>query len=265
MYKINVSVSGEEDFEFDKINSILNEKGIKSGVMIKDIDIAEIQKLIISSQNNISSCTVKKNGGNLDIVIYPGVLKDEINKENIYSRFNAVITEVKVYSGKSSLKVCDLVKEGDLLIENNNGASGVIKGKVYFSDYILYNENQMVKEKTGREFIVENILIFKKILNKRQQNNKYTNYFEENCVFCVSKNAFIPVYLIETKYSEFEYKEKIVPFSEVENELKQKLYSDVLTKVPNEFNLTNVTYSVVSENNLTRLDCFVECEINLLA
>ena len=38
----------------------------------------------------------------------------------------------------------------DVLIENKNGASGKIIGKVYFSDYLIYNENQVVKEFTGR-------------------------------------------------------------------------------------------------------------------
>ena len=28
--------------------------------------------------------------------------------------------------------------------------------------------------------------------------------------------------------------------------------------------ITNVSYSIVSENNLTRIDCFIECEIELI-
>ena len=46
----------------------------------------------------------------------------------------------------------------------------------------------------------------------------------------------------------------------------EKIYQVVLDKLDDSMKdkITNVTYSVVSENNLTRLDCFVECEIDLV-
>ena len=59
--------------------------------------------------------------------------------------------------------------------------------KIYFSDYLIYNENQTVKEFTGEFIEKTSISIFNKNLNKRGKNISFSNFVEENCVFYVSK------------------------------------------------------------------------------
>ena len=265
VFQVNVSASSDVFFDLSKVNQLLIDNGIVSGMKKSELNISKLQNLIISSQDNISGCSVQRNGGKIDIVVYPGILKDQVSKENIYSKFNAVISSVELFAGKSDLKSGDLVKKGDLLIENDNGASGIITAKVYYSDYIIYNENQIVKEFTGREIEKEEIYLFNKKLFKTSKNIDFLNYTEENCVFCVSKNTFVSVVVKKITYKEFEYKEKIKKFENVEEILKEKLYSLVLEKIDeeNKDKITTVTYSVVKENNLTRLDCFIECEINI--
>lgn len=265
IYKVNVSVDKNLSYNLDEITELLNENKIISGMKKTDIDISKIQNLIISSRNDVAGCAVKQNGGSLDIVIYPGVLKENLSTENIYSKYNAVITDVEIFAGKSNLKLGDVVKVGDLLVENDNGADGKILGKIYYSDYIIYNENQIVKELTGNFIERTDLMLFDKKLNKQPKNIEFTNYIEDICVFSVSKNLFIPVNLLKTKYQEFEYKEKVVKFETMENSLKEELYLKLIEKVGDKNSITNVTYSVVTENNLTRLDCFIECEIDLLA
>lgn len=262
VYKINVSVSSDANFELEKINNFLKENNIVSGMQKKDVDIDKLQNLIISTQDNVAGCKIKQNGGVLDIVIYPGLLKENVSTENIYSKFDAIITDIEIYAGKTNLKVGDLVKKSDLLIENNNGAAGKITGKVYLSDYIIYNENQYEKVKTGNIIKKRSISIFNKNLNKSLKIDSFSNFFEENCVFYVSKNLFLPLQIIETTYSEFELKDIVVTFESQEENLKNKLYNSLIQKVGDE-KITNVTYSLVRENNLVRLDCFIECEIDL--
>ena len=135
----------------------------------------------------------------MDIQIFLGEKKENVSVSNIYSKFNAVITDINIYAGNTNLKVGDLVKEGDLLIENNNGASGKILGKVYYTDCLIYNENQVIENKTGRFIETSDVLLFNKKLHKRIKNIEFMNYIEENCVFCVSKNNFLPISLLKTK------------------------------------------------------------------
>ena len=264
IYQVKVSVDGVAQCDLERIKAILKDNKIVSGMRKKDLEINEIEKLILSSQNDVAGCSVNQIGGILNIVIYPGLLKEEISKENIYSKYDAIITDIQIYSGKTKLKVGDLVKTGDLLIENDNGAKGKIKGKVYFSDYIIYNENQVVKVKTGRINFATMISFFNKIPHKTTKNISFINYLEENCAFCISKNTFLPISLVKIKYEEFEYQDVIIPFADVENNLKENLYKEVIKQVSDISLIRNVSYSVVTENNMTRLDCFVECEMDLI-
>lgn len=264
VYKVNIEVEGDGQFDLANIQRVLEDNGIAPGTNKTKINNRELEKLILQTQENVAGCVVSQSGGVLNVVIYPGVLKNEVSKDNIYSKYDAVIEDVQIYAGKSNLKKGDVVRKGDLLIENNNGAAGKILAKIYYSDFIIYDENQFVRKFTGREITKNGIMIFNKNLAKPRQNIAFSEYLEENCAFCVSKNCFLPIYLTKTTYREFEYESVVVKFEEVENKLKANLLENVKIKMNGE-EILNVTYSVFQENNLTRLDCFIECEIDLLA
>lgn len=262
LYVYDVNIVTNSDFNVEEINKLLKDNNIVSGVRRTDVNAKQIENLILKTQDNVAGCVVRKNGGRLDIIIYPGGLKEEKKDENIYSKYNAVITNVEVYAGSTKLKAGDFVQKGDLLIENDNGASGKITAKIYYSDYIIYNENQFKMIKTGNFQKEKYLNIFGKNLFKSKKNCTFSNYLEENCVFCVSKNLFIPFYYIYSSCEEVVYEEVVIPFEEQEENLKKELFKTVYEN--NNLNsVTNVTYSVVKENNLTRLDCFVECEIDI--
>lgn len=266
IYEVKLMVSSDNDFDLTNIERLLKENGIVAGMRKDELEKSKLQQLIISSQDNVSGCMVKNDGGKLEIVIYPGVLKEDVSKENVYSKFEAIISKVNIFAGKSSLKEGDFVRVDDLLIENDNGAKGEIFGKVYFSDYLIFNENQVIKEFTGNQKEITEISIFGKYLFKNKNFTDFTNYIEEKCVFSASKNTFLPICLEKKIYKEFIYKETKVEFSTVKEELKKELYSNVLDKIELKYrdNISNITYSVVREDNLIRIDCFVECEINLV-
>lgn len=263
VYKVNLMVGTNAKFDLSNIEKILDDNKIVDGMLKSELDAKELQNLILKEEN-VAGCEIVKRGGIVDIVIYPATKKEEKKTENIYSKFNAVISKVEIFTGKSVLKVGDLVKTGDLLIENNNGADGEILGKVYYSDYLIYNENQIFKQKTGKTFTETKLMIFDKILSKSKKNAAFSNYLEENCVFSVSKNLFLPVSLVKVKYEEFEYVEKIIPFEDEKERLQKELYNLVLEKVEYKDKIKAVNFSVVKEDNLIRLDCFVECEIDLV-
>lgn len=267
IFKVNLSVAENKKYDLSAVEKLLKENGIFDGMKKSDLNASYLQNLIISSNKDVSGCMIKNNGGVLEIEIQPAVMKENVSKENVYSKYDAVITSVEIFSGKSNLKPGDLVRKGDLLIENDSGASGKIIGKVYYSDNLIYNENQVVKEFTGRTIEKTKFELFNKMIGKSIKINDFSNYIEEKCVFCVSKNNFVPINIVKFIYKEFEYKETKISFDEVEEELREKLYKSVFDKIDaeNREKITNVSYSIVSENNLTRLDCFIECEIDLLA
>lgn len=263
VYKVNLVVGSYTKIDLSNIEKILDDNKIASGMLKSDLDTKHLQDLILKEEN-IAGCEIVKRGGILDIVIYPATKKEEKKTENIYSKFNAVISKIDVFAGKSNLKIGDIVRKGDLIIENDNGADGEILGKVYYSDYLIYNENQVLQQETGRILVENKLMLFNKILSKSKKITAFSNYLEEKCVFSVSENLFIPLSFVKVKYKEIEYVEKIVPFESVEEKLKNELYNSILEKLENKDTISSVSFSVVKENNLTRLDCFIECEIDLV-
>ena len=265
MYVFDVKIHCDSNQEFDLISvkETLKNNGVFSGMKRSDVSPDKIQKLIVSSHENISGCLIKNNGGIIDILVYPSNEKYEVFSENIYSRYNAKIKSVEVFSGKAKVKAGDIVKVGDILIENNNGASGKILAEVLFEDYLIYNENQIVEKFTGNEVIETNVSFYGKVLFKSLSNNSFSNFKKENCVFCLSKNLFLPFNFNKIIYKEIVLEEVVVPFSEKEDELKMELKNSLLKKIDAGFMINDVSYSVVTENNMTRLDCFVSIELNL--
>ena len=50
----------------------------------------------------------------------------------------------------------------------------------------------------------------------------------------------------------------------VEEKLKQETYSQALALIPALAEEENVTYSIVTEKNYTRIDCFIETIIDII-
>lgn len=264
IHTVNVDCVSESPYDLNEVEQLLIDNNVKAGVKKTDIDIHELEKLINLKIDDISNCVVEMIGGSLNIAIYPAKLKAEINKENLYSNYNGVITKIECNQGKTKCKIGDVVKVGDLLIESCDGANGKIFAKVYFVETKIYNQKQIKKQKTGRSEIFNNYKICKINLNKMQKQCSFSEYLIEKCDFCLNDKFFIPITCEQIKFYEVELLEEIIPFEFVENDIKNELMNDVKRKIGEDKQINNVTYSVVSEGDFTRVDCYAECEIDIL-
>ena len=84
IYNVNIKVDNNSSFDLQSIKKLLDEENIVRGMKKSDVEILKLQNMIIASRNDIAGCSVKLDGGNLDILIYPSVLKDNLSSENIY-------------------------------------------------------------------------------------------------------------------------------------------------------------------------------------
>ena len=264
IYVRDVKVLCDSDLPCDlvKIENILLQNNIKIGMFKRDINTKEIENILLSI-DEVSGCSIKRIGSDLIINIVPVTRRFEPQKENIVSKYDAVITRAETYAGIQKVKVGDFVKKDDLLIENNNGAQGKIYGKVYFTATKLYNQNKQKQLFTGRYFRKREYSIFKKTITKSAKTHDFTTYLAENCSFYVWNNCFVPLICNETIFYETEIVDYVVPFESVEKEVLKECYNEALKQIENADGILNVTYSVVSEGALTRVDCFIETEILL--
>lgn len=264
IFNVNVSVESELYYDLTRVNSLLAENKILSGISKDKVSNKDIEKLILLNLDDVAGCTVKLDGGNLNISIFPAVVKNENVKFDIKSKYNAVIVEAEAYSGELSVKVGDTVQKGDVLIKNNNGASGKVEGKVYFISTYIYNENQQYSEKTGNVYKVRDLNFMHLFDVKGKNMCPFSNFIVEKCDFYISPNYLIPITVKENVYYEVELKNKIVPFEEVETDVLNSVYNEALKQVSDKSKITNVSYSVVKEGPYTRADCFIETIVSLI-
>lgn len=264
VFNVNVNYESETEYDLNKVNSFLQAKGIKAGMKKSTLSSSEIQKLLLLNIDDIEGCTVRLSGGNLNITIYPAVKKYEKNISDIKSEYDGIITFAEAYEGKLCVKAGDLVRKGDMLIKSEGGASGKIKAKVYFTSTYIYNENVQDLIFTGRFEVKKDYVILNKFHVNSNKLPKFSNYITKKCSFYLTKNLFIPIVCNETMFLEVEVKNKVVPFEVVEEKVKKDTYAQALSKVPADAEIGTVTYSVVTEKNYTRIDCFIETIIDLI-
>ena len=263
IHNVNLTYSSNFGYDTKNVQKVMNQNGIVSGMKKSTFEPSEIEKIILSSCEDIAGCSVKISGGNLDICVFPSTPKYEINTADLCSNYDAVITKANASVGDLVVKVGDVVRVGQVLIKNNNGASGKISGKVYFVGSVLFNESQKYYEKTGRKTTKTDIVIFNKKLTKSKNNTIFTNYLEEKCDFQLTK-LFLPIKKRVTTYYETVVKEKVVLFDDVEDEIKKQAYQLAIKKIPEGQVVKNVTYSIVRDGLLVKVDCYLEVEMSLI-
>ena len=261
----DVRIKNDSTIEYDikKVENVLNKNNIKIGSGKLGLKTKEIEKIILTELDDLSGCSVYFSGLVLNVKVYPEVVNKEESNQNIITNYDAVITEAKAYSGNIKVKVGDVVKKGDLLIESVNGASGCVKGKVYFVSTRIYNKKQEKIRYTGRFETMRQISLFNKILYKQRKNINYSKYLTKKCGFYLSNNYILPLFCEEYYFFEYEIETEIVEYQDVKEKLKIELYNDVLKKIPQNSNVDRISYSEVFDGDYTRLDCFVEVNIDL--
>ena len=264
VFRVDLTYNSNLPYDLSEVNAYLKDNGIENGMRKADVDISKIQNMILLEFGDIAGCTVKISGGRLSIIIYPAAMKDENKDKRILSKYDAIITKAVAYSGELKVKEGDIVRAGDVLIESEAEALGEVEGRVYFTSSIIYNERQQYLERTGNSFTYNNLLFINKFRIYGQNKSGFLNYESEIRSFYLNANLFIPIIVEKVTIYEVEVKEKIVPFSTVEKVIMDRAYDEAFKKVPKNEEINNVTYSVVTENNYTRVDCFIEVIMSII-
>lgn len=261
---VDVTYKSNIDYDLTEVNTLLKNNGIVSGMNKNKFSLSEIQKLIMLEIESVEGCEVRLNGNNLNICIYPATLKYEVGTENLYSKFDGIIIFAEAYSGVLKVKVGDTISKGDILIENNSGATGKILAKTYVTTTKIFNENRQEIKYTGNIYTIKDFLIYPNFWIYGKNKCSFSKFVVEKRSFYVNKNLFLPILCIENIYREIEIEEKNVPFESVKENIKDELLLEAKQKVSGNSEISNVTYSIVTEGSYTRIDCFVETIVELV-
>lgn len=248
-----------------KLLESLKELGIAKGKSLPlKFSNREIERKLMKEFRQISGVTIRQNGVKITVEIKEATLKEDEHVASLVSPVSGVIVTSTVNSGKCLVKNGDIVLKGQTLVspENNKNVSANFEIRTFYHETMVYCENTITYKKTGRKYTVNNIEIFGLKLKSRKKQ-PFTLYEAKTTKRYVFYNLFLPFLSTSTTYDELKKEENIVPFENVENNLKQKLYSQTKALLPPNVKEKNTTFATFKENDKTRLDCYIEAIVTV--
>ena len=226
----------------------------------------EIEQKLIRQFKQISGVTIRQNGVKIVVEIKEATLREEEHISNLVSPVSGVIVTSTINSGKSHVKNGDIVLKGQTLVspENNKNVSASFEIRTFYHETMVYSDNITSYKKTGKKYTINNIEFFglKLKSNKKQPFKIYEAKTTKRYMFY---NLFFPFTSTSTTFEELKKEETMVPFEQVEDILKQKLYAETKTNLPSNVEEKNKTFATFKEKDKTRLDCYIEAIVTVSA
>ena len=157
----NVEIKEENGQKLENIEKDIENAGLKTGILKSKVKTKEIINNIRLQRKDVAWIGIELKGTNAIVKLVKADEKPEIIDENEYcsiiSNKSGIITKISAQTGTANVKVGDIVKENDVLI---NGwmegkftgiryvhAKGDVEAKVWHTKHkkILYNTTQTIE------------------------------------------------------------------------------------------------------------------------
>ncbi len=160
-----IHVQGNKNIPIQQVEQILEDAGVSQGISAKEYDWATLRQSILANHPEISWMSFNPQGCLLQVDMTETTTPPEIkgNQEpcNLVASRDGRIVEIKVYTGKATVKNGDAVVKGDMLIsgavEYTNGttvfrqASGEVMAETVHKKTVFIPFEQEVQRKTGEK------------------------------------------------------------------------------------------------------------------
>ena len=255
-YVWHIEVSGD----VDKLTVVqtLEQNGLHVGVKKSDIVLDDAENAICNSLPQAKYAIVSIKGSTLFVRVLkketPQQTIDFDDHKSIYASSDGVVSRMVVVSGTPRVRVGDVVKKGQLLIENvrtyNDGsiqpvrAVGQVFADVSYAGYSFFDGYEKIFAKTGKSKTVFNLTLFGFCTN----NN--TQIFKNQTVAEKSKMLFpLPIKITTTTVFEVTEQKQKVDFDE--NKHQQLAYENLLQTVL--CDKKDVTYTTIQQDGMVRV------------
>ena len=215
----NIEIRGNETIDTTELINELNEQGLCTGVLKKNIDTKSMINHIRLEREDIAWIGIELEGTNAIVNVVESDPKPEIIDEeeycNMVSDKVGVITKIVAQNGTALVKVGDVVKEGTILI------GGWLEGKYTGTRYVHSNGEIQAKVWYSKKEKMELVGSVKK--ETGNQEKKYTIYFNN---FQINLGKSVPKF---EKYDTIQERKKLKLFSNfyLPIEIETHLYQEV--------------------------------------
>lgn len=251
-----------------EVKKILQDNDVKVGTMLAKIDTAKLEKKIFENLD-ISFCDIKIIGNTLDINITLSSSpvktdKQDINKV-VVATCDCILSRQLIYSGTATKKFGDIIKKGDILVNNyifldENLTSPVIaSGDIY--GLIQKNERKIIPKKSVEKVPTgkvkkQTFIGYNKNFTKCESPYKTYKKTEDICKI----SDILPLYKKTVTYEEYQYKT-----IEYNKNMVLENYLDSVTKslvnsMPISAKYKRRFYFITERTDSFVLDCYIEYE-----
>ena len=226
----NIEITGNVNINVDEIMNILNQDGLKVGVLKSKVNEEEIINKIRYQREDIAWIGIELTGTNAIVKIVEADEKPEIIDENDYCNIvatkDAIINKISAQNGTLMVKEGDEVKKGDILIagwmegkytgKNYVNANGDVKAKVTYSQSEKIEKKEIKKEQTGKKENKYSIKFNNFKINLYKTLSKYEIY---DTMYTSKKiklfsNFYLPIEVI--KYTNYELTQTEISYGKEE-------------------------------------------------
>ncbi len=258
-----IDVAGTEVLSQSEVSSFVEEQlssRFKGKIDTKNIEIALKDKY-----ERISAVSVAIVGQTLKINISEAYIPDEMlgNFKPICSQYDGIITKVNLVQGTLTVKVGDIVRKGDVLVEpyiiDTDGEKREVKPEASIeADVWIFGESSHSEfsrriERTGEKKEFSEVSLFGLKIYSNVKNNTFEHFEYEEREENLTKNLILPLKVKHYTYYETTEIVENKTFSEVQEQKIEEARQNALIYLQESEIIKRETYTIQSAAGTTNV------------
>ncbi|MGI5842347.1 MAG: sporulation protein YqfD [Christensenellales bacterium] len=259
---LDTQILGLEKLEKSQIESVLKQNNVSFFSNKKSIKTKQIEENIMKSFDQVGLVSVIIKGNTLIVSIKEKMSAGEYDNPQDLKPLIALqsgqITSIELIEGTPMVKVGDIVKAGDVLVQpyiiDSSGnkkivkANAVITAKVWLVGREVHYENRFETVKTGKKYTHTNLFFLNINLMPQMPENVFTSYEVTKTRVNISNNNFLPIIREKIVLEETVSVQVKESFESVKDKIFAKAKQKALHLVE-EYDIINKEYFTVTSNS----------------
>jgi len=271
----NVEIKEENGQKLENIEKDIENAGLKTGILKSKVKTKEVINNIRLQRKDVAWIGIELKGTNAIVKLVKADEKPEIIDENEYcsivSNKSGIITKISAQTGTANVKVGDIVKENDVLI---NGwmegkftgiryvhAKGDVEAKVWHTKHkkILYNTTQTIETGNTEKKYEMKINNFKINFYKNLSKFKIYDTIETENKFKIFSDFYLPISFVKKINKEQEKVQKKYSLEEAKTVGIKELQEELDKEIENKENIVNKNINTYEQED--GVDIYVTYEV----
>lgn len=270
----NIEIKGLKNVKQEEIAELLKTNGLSVGSLKAKVDEKKIINELRLNRDDLAWVGIDLKGTNAIVEIVEADKKPELINSNEYCDIVAdkdgIITKINVQNGTALVKVGDIVKKGDVLVNGKiQGkyteaipvhANADIEAKVWYSKKEQRNYRQNIEENTGNEETKYRIKINNLEINLYKTLSNFEKYdtIIENKKISLFSNFYLPVEIVKITNKEKQNYEIFYGKEELKNKITDDLENELKASIPRETNIINHYINIGEQDTCLNVEVVYE-------